>query len=290
VSAETIRVYIGSGEASRIERKVLIHTLRKHASGAIEIFTMNGTHDALEHDGDPPAPMRLPLSIKYANVTEFSNYRFIIPRLAGGSGRAIYLDSDMVCLRDIRELFEAPLGENAFLAKPEAYGGAGDAWGLSVMLMDCARARFDIERYFEEISAGAYGYHDLHRMNAAFLARHPFRIGRIDPRWNEFDRYDADTRLIHYTNLMAQPWKFPGHPAGELWFREFEEAREAGVVTEEDIRLSMARAAVRPNLLEGNSPAPPAPAAPPASRSALRTLLGRVKRRLVGGAAARAAR
>ena len=269
---EPIRVFIGSGEASRLERKVLIHSLRKNCTGPLEVFVMNGTHDAIEKDDEAPYPAGMPLSIKYRNVTEFSNYRFLIPRLAGGVGRAIYVDSDMICLKDMRELLEAPLADHAFLAKPAAYGGSSAGapsgndgadrtaaapqgpWGLSVMLIDCARASFDLDTYFEEIAAGLYSYDDLHRMTPRFLERHPFSIGAIDPRWNEFDRYDDDTRLIHYTNLFTQPWKFTGHRAGPLWFQYFEEARAAGVVTEEDIHLSLARAMVRQNLLEGNSP------------------------------------
>ena len=36
-------------------------------------------------------------------------------------GRAIFLDSDMVCLADIGELFDADMGGCDMLAKAEAY-------------------------------------------------------------------------------------------------------------------------------------------------------------------------
>ena len=253
-NATPVRVMIGSGEASRLERKVLVHSLRKQTSGPLEVYVLNGTHDSVEKNDEPPERIGLSLSIKYRNVTEFSNYRWCIPDLVGHTGRAIYLDSDMICLRDLRELFEAEMGDHHFLAKPDAYGGGDGAWALSVSLIDCDRTRFDTETYFREIEAGEYPYGDLHRLSPRSLARHPFSIGTIDPRWNEFDRFNGETRLIHYTNLFTQPWKYPRHPAGDLWFREFEEAREAGIVTEEDIELSLARAMVRPNLLEGNRP------------------------------------
>ena len=50
------------------------------------------------------------LRAKYLNATEFSLYRFLIPELCGHVGKAIWLDSDMVCLADIGELFDTGLG------------------------------------------------------------------------------------------------------------------------------------------------------------------------------------
>ena len=41
-------------------------------------------------------------------LTGFTNYRFAIPHLAGGSGRAIYNDVDQVYLVDPAELFDTP--------------------------------------------------------------------------------------------------------------------------------------------------------------------------------------
>jgi len=192
------------------------------------------------------------LKVKYQNVTEFSNYRFLVPQLCGNVGRAISLDSDTIVLGDIGELFDAEMGDSDFLAKRAAYGDRAEQWGLSVALFDCARSRFELERYFEEIASGLYDYVDLHQMRPRFLAQHPFKVGRIDPRWNEFDHCYRDTRLVHYTNLYMQPWKFRSHPYGDLWFHYFEEARKAGYITDRDIELALVRAYARKDLLEGN--------------------------------------
>lgn len=246
-------VFIGSGEASRLERKVLIHSLRRNTRHPIDIRVFNGTHNAVEQDGQAPFLAPMPLSVKYQNVTEFSNYRFIIPELCAHAGRAIWLDSDMVCIGDVNELFHAPMGDADFLAKAEAYGPSETRqWGLSVALFDCARCGFDVSKYFDEIGQGLYTYGDLHQMTPKFLQRYPFHIGELDPRWNEFDRHDADTKLIHYTNLYMQPWKYRSHPFGDLWFRYFEEAYKSGFITDRDIELTLVRSYVRRDLLEGN--------------------------------------
>ncbi len=252
-STTPVTVFISSGEASLLERKVLMYSLRRNSRRDLDIHVFNGTHNTIEREGHPPQPAPMSLKVKYQNVTEFSNYRFLVPEVCGHQGRAISMDSDVIALGDIGELFDAEMGDNDLLAKPAAYGDKVDEqWGLSVMLLDCARTRLALDQYFDEIEVGLYSYTDLHQMRPPFLARHPFKIGRIDPRWNEFDCRYKDTRLIHYTNLYSQPWKFRSHPHGDLWFEYFEEARKAGYITDRDIELTLVRAYARKDLLEGN--------------------------------------
>lgn len=241
------RIFIGSGEASLIERKTLIHSLQKHATRPLDIYVFNGTHNTIEHGDEPPRLAPLPLKIKYLNVTEFSNYRFVIPLVCEFQGRAIYMDSDIICLRDPCELFDTPMGEHDLLARADAYGG--DRWAGSVMLLDCARARFDVERYFADVERGEYTSEDLHQLRPAFLRVHPLKVGRLDPSWNDLDHLDSNTKLLHYTHLLTQPWKFPGHPHAAIWFEHFEEARAAGHITATDVDLSLTRAYVRRDLL-----------------------------------------
>jgi hypothetical protein len=246
-------VFIGSGEASALERKVLIHSIRKNTRGPVDIRVFNGTHNALERDGHPPAPLPMSLPAKYLNITEFSNYRFLIPQLCDHRGRAIYLDSDMVCLGDLNELFNAPMDGAQFLAKAEQDLAGKPRWGLSVMLFDCENCRFDLDTYVDDIAHKRYGYGDLHTMSGTFLAQHPFRIGRIDPRWNEYDHCAADTRLVHYTNLFSQPWKYRGHRHGGLWFDHLAQAMAQGVVTAKDVELATRRGYARPDIGKGNA-------------------------------------
>lgn len=258
-SNNKVRVFIGSGEASLVERKTTIYALRKNTKRDLDIYVFNGTHNSVQLNDEEPFLAPMSLRVKYRNITEFSLYRYLIPELCGYEGKAIYIDSDTVCLTDIGELFDTPMDGADFLAKPDAYPGE-QLWGLSVMLIDCQRCRFDLEKIIDGIDAGLFTIMEFSCMSPVFLKHHPSKIGRLDPAWNVFDFCDDQTKLIHYTNLYTQPWKFPNHPHGELWFKYFEEARAAGLVTPEDIRLSMVRGYVRRNLLDGNSPAePPSP-------------------------------
>lgn len=249
------RIFIGSGEASLLERKTLIHTLRKNSSVDVDIYVFNGTHNSVEHEDDEPYLAPMSLKVKYANVTEFSNYRFLIPQLCNHEGLALFMDSDILALGDIAELFNTPLNGKQFICKGDAYDKLGEKrWGLSVCLMDCSKTRFDLELYFQEIEQGLYTYTDLHQMSPKFLAIHPFDIGELDSKWNDFDHADADTKNIHYTGLSTQPWKFPGHKFEDLWFRYFNEAREAGLVTDRDIELSQHRAYCRQDITNPQNP------------------------------------
>jgi lipopolysaccharide biosynthesis glycosyltransferase len=252
---ENIKVFIGSGEASLLERKVAIYSLQKHTQRQLDIYVFNGTHNSIELNDQEPFLAPLSLKLKYHNITEFSLYRFLIPQICNYQGKAIWIDSDTVCLADIAELFDTSLNGCDFLAKAEAYNTrSSNLWGLSVMLIDCKQTRFDLETYFNEIAQGLYTYTDFSCMSPAFLAHHPLKIGQLDPQWNVFDYCDEQTKLIHYTNLNTQPWKYPHHPYGELWFEYFEETRKAGYITERDIELSLMRAYVRPDILQGNAP------------------------------------
>ena len=250
-STVPIRIFIGSGEASLIERKVLIYSVREHTRRELEIYVFNGTHNSVEIGGKKPFPAPMPLDLKYRNVTEFSLYRFLVPKLCNGQGKAIYLDSDMLCLGDIGELFDTSPGEHHFLAKRNAHSSFDSGlWDLGVMLIECSRSRFDLEKIFEEIDAGIYAYSDFTRMSPEFLKHHPYRVGELDARWNVFDRQERDTRLIHFTNLESQPWKYPNHPYEKIWLQYFREAVDSGEVTERDIELSRMRSCARPGLLK----------------------------------------
>jgi hypothetical protein len=51
---DNIRIFIGSGEASLLERKTLIYSLHKHSQRNLDIYVYNGTHNAIEHNQEEP--------------------------------------------------------------------------------------------------------------------------------------------------------------------------------------------------------------------------------------------
>ena len=250
------KVFIGAGEASAIEARVLIHSLRKNSkANNFDIFVFNGTHDSLEDEfGKVIQRINMPLEVKYTNVTEFSNYRWYIPELCHFEGRAIWLDSDIICLTDIDELFSMDMGEFSILARENAYLERGDnCWGMSVCLIDCAKFKIDVDQAFQMIRENKIIYSDLAMFTTKFLNLLPVKIGKLSEKWNSFDYYDSSTKIIHYTDLWTQPWKYHNHPYGKLWFTYMREALSAGLLTSKMINLSIARAYVRKDIMGGNT-------------------------------------
>ena len=109
-----VKVFIGSGEASLIERKVAIYSLRKNTKRDLDIYVCNGTHNAIELNDQEPFLAPMSLRVKYRNVTEFSLYRYLIPQLCDYNGRAIYIDSDTICLADISRTLRHSTGRRRF--------------------------------------------------------------------------------------------------------------------------------------------------------------------------------
>jgi lipopolysaccharide biosynthesis glycosyltransferase len=118
---DNIKIFIGSGEASLLERKTLIYSLHKHSKRNLDIYVYNGTHNAIEHNQEEPVLAPLSLRLKYRNpTTEFGLYRYLVPQICQYRGKAIYLDSDIVCLTDIGELWDWDLNGFDFLALANA--------------------------------------------------------------------------------------------------------------------------------------------------------------------------
>jgi len=143
--------------------------------------------------------------------TGFTNYRYAIPAMAGGSGRAIYNDVDQLYLADPAELFDIDMQGAGFL------GVTGR--DTSVMLIDCD---IMIRHWTKEDAQN--GKKHRHFLN---LAHDNARWGQLPGEWNaRDDEYDADkSKCFHFTTLHTQPWRpFPKylryqeHPDGEVWF------------------------------------------------------------------------
>jgi len=85
-----------------------------------------------------------------------------------------------------------------------------------------------------------------------FRSFHNIKIKSYDDKWNSFDYYDKDTRLLHYTNLHQQPWKYHNNKYGKIWFKYFFECVNKKIITDEDIQKSIDRSYVRQDIMDGN--------------------------------------
>ena len=253
-----LTIFIGSGEASLLERKVFACSI-KETSPDCQIVIYNGTHDTLEYEDGRIERLNTPLEIKYLNVTEFSNFRWFIPAICNFKGRALYVDSDMICFSDLGIFQDIDMQDCHLMARSDAYNIKGKwgydpegAWALSMCLIDCEKFHWTAQELFQGITDEHYSYKDLHYMKPKFTNYYSIKLCDLPPHWNDLDRYTSETKLIHYTNLMTQPWKFTAHKHGSLWIKHLKRYLAQGCITGDDVNKSIGRAYARPNILQGN--------------------------------------
>lgn len=230
-----IAIYVATTEEQMLAVKVLEYSIRKHASMSVEVHPLHLSGINVPTPRDKRNWPRTP----------FSFQRFLIPRLAGYKGRAIYLDSDMQVFRDMRELWNLSFHDAQVLAVGEPKE-TGRRPQFSVMLLDCANLDWDIDKIVAQLDAGTIDYETLmYEMNVAQRIRPD-----IDSAWNCLERYNRETTaLLHYTDMSTQPWVSTENPLAHLWFRDLFEALERGFIKQEYIRTHVERGYVRPSLL-----------------------------------------
>jgi hypothetical protein len=188
-----IRVFVGCSPGQDTESQaVLEYSLRAHASEPVEITWM-----AL--NGDRKSPWGGWDCTGWQ--TPFTSLRWAIPEVCGNEGRAIYLDSDVIVMGDIAELWDQPMPEGAFaLIK-----GEGRKLRTCVMVLDCAEAK----NHLPPVKA-MKRMRNIHVAICAQLAAEPHLTGQIEGLWNCVDLKgssldDPALKLIHYSSIAHQP-------------------------------------------------------------------------------------
>ena len=127
----------------------------------------------------------------------FTLSRFMPPRLMQYNGRALVIDPDIFALSDITELFSMSLQGNTIAACKK-----NDAWDSSVMVLDCEKLTgWNIENLLEGLRDGKENYRDWMELR---LESHVLELPRI---WNSLDALSSETKLLHTTVRLTQPWK-----------------------------------------------------------------------------------
>lgn len=251
-----LRVFVGADVTQAIPAAVLEHSIVEHSSQPVRVDIL-----------DQPLA-RLPRDKANRPRTAFSFNRFRIPALMHQRGVALYLDSDMLVLGDVAELFEIPFGSKSVLCTSQ--GEPPEQWRdhpdfkagrqFSVMLIDCARVQWDVDEVIAGLDLRRFTYAEL-MFDLALVA--PDQIGEsIPPEWNHLERYEPGrTRNVHFTVVPTQPWRVEGNPLASLWLDAYRRAVEAGAVDLVEVERAVAAGWVRASLLDVVS-APTEPASP----------------------------
>ncbi len=206
-----LRIFIGWDSRFPEPADVLRYSLQKHSSIPLDIRYLKLDELQLARQHDPLAS------------TEFTYSRFLVPHLCGFQGKAIFMDNDMLCLGDIKELDDLDMTGLALRVVKHDYSPSNTVkmygcpqtnyprknWS-SLMLMNCAKLKLWTKQVVET-QTGAY----LHR----FQDIPDEQIGEIPNTWNTLDWMDETTKLIHYTN--GGPWfkEYENHPHAGIWYQ-----------------------------------------------------------------------
>jgi len=217
--ADAHRVWIGYDPSQHVSFEVLKFSLEEHATEPIDVKAIDAEKlPDFKRPGDPLAS------------TPFTYTRFLVPYLMDYEGIALFMDSDMLALGDVSELFHLPMDELALRVRKHEYnptetvkmGGKTQTqyprknWS-SLMLMNCSELEVWSKEAVENES-GAW----LHR----FEPIPDEKVGDISEEWNVLDHMTGPTKLLHYTS--GGPW-LPGcedADHADLW-HEYRERYEA---------------------------------------------------------------
>lgn len=222
-----MKICIMSSKVNRVEERVCAWSLYDNGHDKENIFSFNtSTGHVLSFEDKVLTTFDriddLPGS------TAFSMARFAVPEMLPGDP-VLIIDPDIVALKSLTPI-EAltPVGS---IGMRKAYDG--DAWATSVMFFQ----KDVVFPSFDEILQlkNEFSYGTLLSLKPEVISRLGIKVHRLSKSWNNFDRANADTRMIHFTNLRTQPYTHDGHPLTDLWVKKAIAARAAGFLTDEII-------------------------------------------------------
>lgn len=133
------------------------------------------------------------------DLQSFTLSRFMPPELMGYEGKALVIDPDIFAITDISPIFEIDLKGKAVACCPKK-----TAYDTSFMLMDCAKlTHWRVGAILQKLADKELDY----AVDVMSLKHEPedsiLALSRI---WNSLDLLTPETKALHMTNRLTQPW------------------------------------------------------------------------------------
>lgn len=235
----TLTVYIGTENDQLIPQRVLEYSIHKTVSQPVRV-----------------CPVKQ--EIERVGGTNFGFVRFLVPKLNGFRGRAIYLDADQLVFTDINQLGQSldSAYSIALVNQPRGTFGqkpVGQHNQTSVMVLDCEMLQdWNPDTLFDnvvpnraELAPGQIHYREFMMLSWFDQSK----IQPLDPRWNHFNIVEPDSKLTHFSYVRTQPWKNPRHPLTKFWGQWLREAIKSGAITRRELLGEIWRGAVHKYFL-----------------------------------------
>lgn len=191
---ENLHIYIGTGLGMEAAERAIYHSIVQNTSPPYTLHWMKayGPDPMFNDWTNSPRPENI--NRKGYWVTPFSQFRYAVPELQGFSGRAVYLDVDMVVLGDLKDLANEYYSVGSWTI-------AENRDGDCVAVIDC-NCVTDLEGWptIQELREGTLTKHEMRH-----LASNRYRPD-IPESWNTHDSFQPGVNLVHYTSIVTQPW------------------------------------------------------------------------------------
>lgn len=221
-----MNVYVCTEDAQWIASEVLKYSIRRRSSIPLNIFEQKD----------------LALGLEQHAKTGFSIYRFNAPKAAGYQGRALVLDADIVCFADVAELANMPMTSAAMARHRDQR-----SFATSVLLLDCEKLKhWDVAAWAPALENRNKYQSTMWGKKGGFATPD---LSPMDKNWNQLDAFPDGTKMIHYTNLGMQPWRYTTHKLGYIFLKELRHAIENGAITKEQVIAEEVKGHVYQGLL-----------------------------------------
>lgn len=203
-------VFIHTNRKQMLGAKVAEYALRRNSANTdkfgVHIVCTDDYPWLQEHEGQEYLRDGLQRVWLNNDLQSFTPLRFTPPGLMGYQGRAVVIDPDIFAVSDVWELLTRDMQGKAIMCRrrsgPKGY--VDKCLASSVMLLDCAKLRhWNAKQGFLEMFAGTRDYHDW----ICLKLEDRDTLGLFENEWNDFDRLTSQTKMLHNTRRLTQPWK-----------------------------------------------------------------------------------
>lgn len=164
-----LRVFIGFDERQPLSANVLSHSITRRSTTPVSIGMLKLSTLPLTREG----------------LTQFTFSRYLVPWLCNYEGWALFLDSDMLMLGDVTELFQLAQDQYSVMVVKNKQRFE---WP-SLMLFNCPKCRILTPNYVQDYPSPQ----DFNWANG--------QVGELPSEFNHCVGYDepAPAKLAHYT-------------------------------------------------------------------------------------------
>lgn len=251
INGQALKIFIGYDSREAVASNVASHSITRHTQAETSIQLLK--HRDLRKQGLFSRPWLIrPDSGDYEDLidgrpftTEFSHTRFLVPALMQYKGWALFIDSDMIFLSDVKHLFKlcderyaVQCVQHKHVPKegaPKMDGRLQNVYHRknwsSLVLWNCghpSNKKLTIEKVNHMKGGDLHAFSWLQNHEIGDLPATYNYISGVSPRMPSMNGKAVLPDNIHYTE--GGPW-FEGCadvPYADLWISEFEEwCREA---------------------------------------------------------------